>query len=228
MKMKKFFLKKIIVISILLAISFVTEFFLNKIIFNIDCFSSFLKLELLPIILIGFLFGFKFSFFANLLYIIIHIIFEFAISSQKHGFLTDVQGNNKLLLSLLLFVFIIPYLSCSISGLSYFFNKKGFYKKKIFFLIFSFIIFIQFISYFLFSLILFQNMNQKIEHFIENLKYITKIIGHNYNPIYFFLIYYFISILTTNIVIGFILYYFFQTFLKNNEEIFYINEKKIT
>ncbi|WBL31364.1 hypothetical protein [Candidatus Phytoplasma sacchari] len=219
--MKVFLLKKIVVISLLLAISFIIEFTFNRFILNIDCCHSFIKLELLPIILIGFLFGLKSSFFSNLLYILIHIIIEFSISSQKHGLLTDAKNNYKFLFVLLLFVFVFPYLSCSLSGLYFNFKKKYFFKKKIFFIIFSIITIFQIISYLIFTIIIYNNFNEQINHLVENFLDFFKIKFFNFNSIYFFLTYFFLSILFNNLIIGFILFYFLKYFFKENEYFFY-------
>ncbi|KXT29050.1 putative membrane protein, partial [Candidatus Phytoplasma oryzae] len=215
---KNFLLKKIVFISLLLSTSFIIEFIFNKFILNVDCCYSFIKLELLPLILIGFLFGFKFSFFSNLLYILIHVIIEFSISAQKHGLFFDAKNNYKFLIGILMFIFILPYLACSISGLSLNLEKKYFIQKKNFILIFIIISIIQIISYFLFYLFFYNNLSSNFYNFINNFYNFFHIKQNYYNPIILFLIYYLISISLTNIIIGFILYYFLKYIYQENKD----------
>ncbi|KAB8121813.1 hypothetical protein ['Cynodon dactylon' phytoplasma] len=220
--MKVFLLKKMVVISFLLAISFIIEFIFNRFVLNIDCCQSFIKLELLPIILIGFLFGFKLSFFSNLLYVLIHIVIEFAISYQKHSLLTDARNNYKLLFIVLLFIFIIPYLVCSISGFCSFSEKKNFFRKKTFFLIFFSISILQIFSYLIFITILYNNFSDLIFHLIKNFSDFLNINNYYFNYlIYIFLIYNLLSIILNNVIIGFLLFYFLNYFFKQNEYIEY-------
>ncbi|MBP3059204.1 hypothetical protein FEF22_000155 [Texas Phoenix palm phytoplasma] len=220
--MEKFLLKKISFVSFILAIAFIVEFVFTKLFFGFDCCVSFLKLELLPIVLIGFLFGFKISFFSILLYIFLHIMLEYTISFHQHGLFAHFEKENYvLLLGLLFFVFFIPYLSCSITG---FFYKKNFNhlsKNNVIFKSLFLITIIQILSYMIFVyLTFFQQKNDFFDDYPNNIfgsSFLLQI--DSYKMIF---LYYFNSVIFTNLIIGIILY-FIRPILKDNLENFNIN-----
>lgn len=221
--MKKFLLRKIIMISFFLTISFIIEIVINKTIFQSHCNETLLKLEFLPIILIGFLFGFKFSFFSNLLYIFFHTILEFAITEHQHEILgTNIENDNFLKVGLLFFVFIFPYLAYSVSGFFYHDSKKHLVKYQNIIKSLIFISLIQIISYFLFTIMIYRSQNIAItspdllsSNFLAKLllqKLEFKVIG-------FIFIYYLASMFVTNITLGIFLY-FLNPILKENIKFF--------
>ncbi|MDV3196233.1 MAG: hypothetical protein Q8885_01740, partial [Candidatus Phytoplasma stylosanthis] len=178
--------------------------------------------NLLPLILIGFFFGFKYSFFSNLLYVCLHIILESLGSFHKHSLFKEhnkISFNNNVLfmIGIFLFLFTIPYLSCSLTG--FFFlpinkkNKKIFQKKDIFnsLLIISIM---QIFSYFLFVFFFY-----KVDNFYDVI-HKKNFFGLSYSGVMIFL-YYFFSVLITNTIIGFILY-FMEFFFRENIEFFYL------
>ncbi|KND62590.1 hypothetical protein [Candidatus Phytoplasma phoenicium] len=220
--MKQFLLRKIIIISFFLAISFIIEIVINKTIFQSHCNEALLKLELLPIILIGFLFGFKFSFFFNLLYILIHSILEFAI--MEHHF--EILGVNIvhhwwLRLGLIFFVFVVPYLAYSISGFFYCHSKKHLMNHQTIVKSLIFISLIQILSYFLFTMMInyFQKESSISFESLSHNVFIELLLTPIQGVAQIIFVYYFASIMITNITLGIILY-FLNPVLKENIKFF--------
>ncbi|MDO8167908.1 hypothetical protein [Candidatus Phytoplasma melaleucae] len=213
-------LRKITVISWLLTISLVIEFFFVKFL-SIDCHTSLLKLELLPIILIGFLFGFKFSFFANFFYILIHISLEFLIDYHKMSFFLNVKSDQSFFLQilLLLFMFVIPYIFCSLSGLFYQENLKNLTDYKSLILSLSLITIMQICSYACFTYCLsLLSHNPMLDDF-RNILWVPWFSSSIYMIIF---LYYLLSVIINNLLIGFILF-FINPILKDNIETLFLN-----
>ncbi|TVY12261.1 hypothetical protein [Candidatus Phytoplasma pini] len=219
--MKNLLLKKIIAISFFLAIAFIIEYIVSFS-FGIHCYFSLLKIELLPILSIGFLFGLKFSFFSTLFYILIHSLLEFVFSFHKHDL---ILVNNDVFslffaFSLLLYIFIIPYLSCVITGFFYRKDLKhlNYYRNVIQSL--SLITLIQIVSYFIFALIIHFFYSNSFNEFLEHFpKTILKISGEGFSLAFFIFLFYLISVIITNIILG-IIFYFLNPILKENIEFF--------
>ncbi|KOR75401.1 hypothetical protein CPX_001621 [Candidatus Phytoplasma pruni] len=212
---KQVLLKKMIVVSLLIAISFFLEMvFVKSFHGGQHCHTTLIRIELLPLILIGFLFGWKFSFFSNLLYVAIHICMEYAM--DRHFFellLKDTESKTVLFLGLLFFVFVMPYLACTISG---FFRRKDLRhlsQGKVIAGSLSLIAIVQIISYAIFSFLLYHNQAHEILHEYEG------VIKDSNLPYKLILGYYILSVVLQNIVIGFILY-FVNPILKVNLESF--------
>ncbi|QTX03246.1 hypothetical protein LFWB_6930 [Candidatus Phytoplasma luffae] len=224
--MKKFLLQKIIIISFFLSISFITEILLTKFILQShNCANSLLKLELLPLYLIGFLVGFKYSFFANLLYTIIHIIFE---SGYSWSFTNLLSGKEKGYIYFLFFFFIIPYLTCSLTGLFRSCDKKklkSLYKNKDIFKSMIIITIIQIFSYALF-ISLFYN-KESFDSIIHKNEYHHDHEEHEKEHSIFSIpdtgkglfLYQMLAVCLNNLIIGVILY-FIKYILKDNIEYF--------
>ncbi|MGE9276704.1 MAG: ECF transporter S component [Candidatus Phytoplasma pruni] len=212
---KQVLLKKMIVVSLFIAISFFLEMVFVKLFYSgHNCHITLIRIELLPLILIGFLFGWKFSFFSNLLYVAIHICMEYAM--DRHFFellLKDTESKKVLFLGLLFFVFVVPYLACTISG---FFHRKELRhlsQGKVIAGSLSLIAIVQIISYAVFSFLLYHNQSHEILHEYES------VIKDSNLPYKLILGYYILSVVLQNIVIGFILY-FLNPILKVNLESF--------
>ncbi|WP_341266524.1 hypothetical protein [Candidatus Phytoplasma fraxini] len=212
--MNKFSLKKIIVISFILSISLIIEIILTKtVLHEHNCESSIIKLELLPLFLIGFLFGFKYSFFSNLLYNFIHITLESTLSFGQNSLLQKYDNkNSSLYIGILLFLFIIPYLSCSLTGLFYSKDSNKLSQKKNIFNSLLLITIIQIISYILFICIFFETNAKEISHHIY----------HNHNnwtnkiqPNIFLILYFCFTSIITNIISGFCLFFIKNIIQKN-------------
>ncbi|MDV3166936.1 MAG: hypothetical protein Q8784_00670 [Vigna little leaf phytoplasma] len=208
--LRNFCLRKIIIISLLLAIAFIIEIFFTKSILNLDCEHAVLKLELLPIALISLFFGFKLSFLSNLLYICIHIIMEFIFHLHKHElFNFDLDKNHYFELIFLFFVFVIPYLAYSVLGFLYnnnLKNKNNVYQYKNILKNLILVSLIQIISYFLFISIVYYNqpilsLSTKLFYFKINLP-----------PYQLLFIYYLISVILTNFSISIMLYFLIPIF----------------
>ncbi|WP_323847756.1 MAG: hypothetical protein Q2306_00205 [Phytoplasma sp.] len=215
--MTKFSLKKIIVISFILSMSLIIEIILTKTIFHgHNCESSILKLELLPLFLIGFLFGLKYSFFSNLLYTFIHITLESNLSFGHHSLLRKYNNNISFLyMGVLLFLFIIPYLSCSLTGLFYSEERNKSYKKQNILKSLLLITIIQIISYTLFVYIF----------YTSHAKEISDNIFHNHDSCQneetksntFLILYFCFTVIITNIISGFCLFFIKNIVQKNIE-----------
>ncbi|MDC9031892.1 hypothetical protein [Columbia Basin potato purple top phytoplasma] len=217
-KMKQSSLKKIIFISFLLSISFIIEFVLTKVIFGHSCQNSLIKLELLPLILIGFFFGFKYSFYANLLYICIHIILESNNSIHQHSLLKEGYNNNEtlLIIGVLLFLFIIPYLACSLIGIFCSKNSNNFFKTKNIWISLSLTTIIQSISYILFVCLFYKNKNVSHHIFDHMISYKDSIQNSlNINPGLLIFLYFFFSVTITNIITGICLHFIKRIFQDN-------------
>lgn len=213
---KQVLLKKIIVVSLLIAISFFLEMVFVKLLFHggQHCHTTLIRIELLPLILIGFLFGWKFSFFSNLLYIAIHIFIEYAIDTHFFELLLkDTESKMVLFLGLLLFVFVMPYLACTISGFFHRKNLKHLSQCKVIIGSLLLIAIVQIISYAIFSFLLYNNQGHEILHEYEH---IIKDFNFPYKIIF---CYYSLSVILQNIVVGFILF-FLNPILKVNLESF--------
>ncbi|WP_349401711.1 putative membrane protein [Candidatus Phytoplasma solani] len=197
---QKNILKKIIATSFLLFLTFFLELISRYTInFGSSCEYSLFKIELIFIILIGFLFGFKYSFFASLAYLVIHYAFEYFImeillSSHKHN------HDQNFKFQIFIYKFFLPYVVCCISGLFYQKKRNQLFEK------WSLIVALTIISIVQISAsILFIDLLK--EHFLEDqsaiLTKIMKSIGYSdlLNVIYSFL-----SVIINNLFIGVLLY----------------------
>ncbi|AYJ01053.1 hypothetical protein CWO85_00670 [Candidatus Phytoplasma ziziphi] len=207
--MNKISLRKIIIISFLISMSLIMEFILTKPIFGANCQNSLIKLELLPLLLIGFFFGFKYSILSNLLFVLIHIILESSHIFHGHNLLKEINHDKTLIISILLFLFIIPYIACSLTGLFRSSHSNNLCKNKDIVNSLLLITVIQIISYAIFSFIFYPKTNSN---------HILKHIFHDHDDggnIVIFL-YFFFSIIITNLIIS-ICIFFIKKFVKENE-----------
>ncbi|WP_225695954.1 hypothetical protein [Candidatus Phytoplasma sp. AldY-WA1] len=206
--MNKISLRKIIIISFLISMSLIMEFIITKPI-GINCQNSLIKLELLPLLLIGFFFGFKYSILSNLLFVLIHIILESSHIFQEYSLLKAISHDKTLIISILLFLFIIPYIACSLTGLFRSSNSNNLCKNKDIVNSLLLITVIQIISYAVFSFIFYPktNSNPILEHIFH---------GHDDRGNIAIFLYFFFSIIITNLIIS-ICIFFIKKFVKENE-----------
>ncbi|WAN63080.1 hypothetical protein RS022_00690 [Candidatus Phytoplasma rubi] len=212
--MNKISLRKIIIISFLISISLIMEFIITKPIFGHNCQNSLIKLELLPLLLIGFFFGFKYSIFSNLLFVLIHIILESSHIFQGYNLLQEINHDKTLIIGILLFLFIIPYIVCSLTGLFRSSNSNNLCKNKDIVNSFLLITVIQIISYAVFSFVFYPKINSN--HILEHIFH-----DHDDRGNIAIFLYFFVSIIITNLIIS-ICIFFIKKFVKENE-IFYFN-----
>ncbi|MDO8054009.1 hypothetical protein OC707_00870 ['Opuntia sp.' phytoplasma] len=208
--MKIFSLKKVIISSLLLTISFFIEFVFTKFFFQ-DCHGSLIKLELLPIVLIGFLFGLKFSLCANLVYVMIHTALEWPIINMF-----ILNQTRYLQLSFLMFFFIFPYMAYSLSGLFQIKNSPYLMKKNIIksLLLISFM---QIISYILCIYSFYYYSYDSLFLIFESDSWIITHLNPFLSIYWILVIYINIMILLTNTLIGCILL-FLKPIINENTE----------
>ncbi|MEZ0180093.1 hypothetical protein ['Camptotheca acuminata' phytoplasma] len=215
--MERFLLKKLIIISFFLAISFIIEMAFTKVFFGDLCQTSFLKLELLPLFLIGFFFGFKYSFFSILLYSILHIFLESIPAIHQHNLLKHFSDNMSLVIGIFIFIFIIPYLLCSLTSFFSFYVEKDskiVYKNKNIFLSLILTTILQIISYAIFVFLFYGS-----DKFIK-IMHMKKFTSFNSNGFLVFL-YFFLSIICTNSIIVFCII-FLKKIFKENIDLIYL------
>ncbi|MDV3157175.1 MAG: hypothetical protein Q8889_01465 [Candidatus Phytoplasma australasiaticum] len=196
--MKIFSLKKVIISAFLLTISFFIEFLLTKFFFQ-DCHGALIKLELLPIILIGFLFGFKFSLCANCIYVTIHTALEWSIINAF-----SLNRIKYLQLLFVVFFFILPYMAYSLSGLFYT-RKSPYLIKKNIITSLLLISLIQIISYIICIYVFYYYAYDSLFCIFESNSWIMNQLYPNLSVYWIFFIYINITIWLTNLIIGCIL-----------------------
>ncbi|MDO8064166.1 hypothetical protein [Candidatus Phytoplasma bonamiae] len=208
--MKIFSLKKVIISALLLTISFFIEFVFTKFFFQ-DCHESLIKLELLPIVLIGFLFGFKFSVCANFVYVIIHTALEWSIINAF-----SLNQTKYLKLLFVIFFFILPYMAYSLSGL--FYRKKSPYlMKKNIITSLLFISLVQIISYICCLYSFYYYSYDSLFFIFESDSWIINQLHSVLSIYWIFFIYINITIFLTNVIIGCILL-FLKPIINENTE----------
>jgi biotin transporter BioY len=222
---QKNILRKIIAISLLLFLAFFLEIISRySINLGIPCNYALFHIELIFIILIGYLFGFKYGFWASLFYLLIHYVFEFSFMEMLFHHTHDNYNyshnhSNKPTNQFLIFLyrFFLPYIVCSFSG---FFYQKNFnhLNKKL-----PIIMTLVLISVFqIISSILFINLLQ--ENFAKKTFFSWLVQSHSYSWS-FNLIYSFSSVIINNIIIG-ALFYLINLRIKDNIEFLYYFSKE--
>ncbi|CCP88300.1 hypothetical protein [Candidatus Phytoplasma solani] len=198
-------LKRIIATSFLLFLAFFLElicrFTINS---GVDCSYSFFKIELIFIILIGFLFGFKYSFFATLSYLLIHFAFEYFQLEAFFGSNHDDHNHQKEEIFLIfLYRFFLPYLACCLSGLFYQKKENQLFSKKS--LIFALLIIsvVQVVASMLFIDLLKNHFfEEKNSNILINFLFPEK----RYDFLNINVIYSLVSVVINNLLIGVLLY----------------------
>ncbi|ABC65530.1 conserved hypothetical protein [Aster yellows witches'-broom phytoplasma AYWB] len=213
-------LRKIIAVSFLLFLAFVLEL-LSRYTINagIPCNYSFFRIELIFIILIGYLFGPKYGFWASLFYLLIHYVLEFYFmemllnhTHQNHNHSHHHKNENASKSFIFLYRFFLPYFVCSFSGLFYRKNLNHLTKKTPIIITLVLISVVQITSSILFINLLQENFTKKtfLKWFMQSPYY-----SWSFN-----LIYSFSSVIVSNTIIG-ALFYLINLRLKDNMEFLY-------
>ncbi|AOF54785.1 hypothetical protein MBSPM3_v1c2680 [Maize bushy stunt phytoplasma] len=213
-------LRKIIAISFLLFLAFGLEL-LSRYTINatIPCNYAFFRIELIFIILIGYLFGPKYGFWASLFYLLIHYVLEFSFmevllhhTHENHNHSHEHENEHASKALIFLYRFFLPYIVCSFSGLFYQKNLNHLTKKIPIIITLVLISVVQIISSILFINLLQENFAKKtfLKWFIPSPSY-----SWSLN-----LIYSFSSVIVSNTIIG-ALFYLINLRLKDNMEFLY-------
>lgn len=195
---------KIVFITSFITVALLIELFSKYTINNAwDCHTSFFKIEFLPMVLIGFLFGLKYSLFANLLYLFIHYLMESGIYLHS-GIFENLDFNLHVIL--FLFYFFFPFISCVLSGFFYIKNLKDLNQKTILKIIISACLLI--IIFNIVTLMLFYKffLNQLLEKL--HIHQIPNIFNNlTLSPQKIYLFYMISSIIVNYLIIGTIIYF---------------------
>ncbi|WP_240992308.1 hypothetical protein [Candidatus Phytoplasma tritici] len=213
-------LRKIIAISFLLFLAFVLEL-LSRYTINggIPCNYAFFRIELIFIILIGYLFGPKYGFWASLFYLLIHYVLEFSFmevllhhTHENHNHIYNHKNEHASKTLIFLYRFFLPYIVCSFSGLFYRKNLNHLTKKTPIIITLVLISVVQIISSILFINLLQENFAKKtfLKWFIQSPSY-----SWSLNIIYSFS-----SVIVNNTIMG-VLFYLINLRLKDNMEFLY-------
>ncbi len=217
---QKNILRKIIAISFLLFLAFVLEL-ISRYTINagIPCHYAFFRIELIFIILIGYLFGPKYGFWSSLFYLLIHYVLEFSFMelllhhiNENHNHSHNNKNEHVSEALIFLYRFFLPYIVCSFSSLFYQKNLNHLAKKTPIIITLVLISVVQIVSSILFINLLQANFAHKtfLKWFIQSPSY-----SWSLN-----LIYSFSSVIVSNSIIG-VLFYLINLRLKDNMEFLY-------